>query len=283
MRLKSTTLANGTRYAALHFSADYGKDQAWERRKTSGEQLADGSWVAGVPIREWKEQMGMHEDIYDGVPVFADYSDTRHCPLSIREIGIPIFPGACYIGGWDGGLVPAFVLGQITTDFQVQRILEVTSEGDDPIETFVPRVLRACEKRIPGRWDEIYHTGDPTIWNRTPGTGESAGQLAKRKFGVNIRLSTNVWDVRRSAVTWSLTDRLDNGAPRSIIDPVHCPVLRKAYQGAYELEVSTRGDTVGAGRILSEPLKNGFSHCADADQYLQIAARRFCDGKLRLR
>src|SRR5690348_17202456 len=112
--LKSVTLPNGTRYAALHFSADPDKDQAYEKRKTQGEQTSDGKWVAGVPIREWKEQMGMHEDIYDGQPVFADYSDTRHCPLSIRKTGIPIFPQSAYIGGWDGGLVPAFVLYQIT-------------------------------------------------------------------------------------------------------------------------------------------------------------------------
>jgi len=269
---RSETLPNGPKYVAIHFSADEDKDHDWELAKSQG-----------VPIREWKREMGMHDDIYDGQPVFADYSDARHCPEKIRDKGIPIMPQSCYIGGWDGGLVPAFVLLQITLDFQIHAILEVVTEGDDPMETFVPKVQRAIEQRIPGRYDEIYHTGDPTIWNRTPGTGESSGAYAKRRFGVNIRPSTNIPDVRKSAVTWSLVNRLDNGRERFILDPTECPTLRKGFNGAYQLEVSTRGDTTGPGRILAEPLKNGYSHVHDAHQYAVIAARKFCEGKLNLR
>jgi hypothetical protein len=269
---RAETLSSGIKYCAIHFSADESKGHAWEAEKS-----------AGVPVREWKREMGMHDDIYDGQPVFADYSDVRHCPEKIRKDGIPIVPQSCYIGGWDGGLVPAFTLKQITLDFQIHTILEVVTEGDDPMETFVPKVQRAIEQRIPGRHDEIYHTGDPTIWNRTPGTGESSGAYAKRRFGIYIRPSSNIWEVRRSAVTWALTSRLDNGKERYIIDPIHCPVLRQGFNGAYQYEVSTRGDTTGAGRILTEPLKNGWSHVHDSSQYGDIAAKKFCEGKLNLR
>ena len=269
--VKGTDLQDGTRYVAIHFSADSTKGQEWEQKK-----------ARGIPERSWKREMGMHDDVYEGEPVFSDYSDVRHCPLSIRESGIPIFPNSVYIGGWDNGLTPAFSMLQITPMMQVQCILEVTSGGDDPMETFGPKVLNAIARRIPGAWDEVYHIGDPSIWNRTATTGDSPGLLAKRKFGINIRRASNVWGVRQSAVTWLLTDQIDAKTERFILDGKYCPIMRIGFQGAYQFEISPRGDTIGPGRILTEPLKNGYSHIHDSLQASAQAARKFCDGKLAL-
>ena len=267
------TLESGIRYLALHYSADPEKNDDWSSKLSKS-----------IPKREWDREYEMKEDVYDGQPVFADYSDVRHCPMRFRETGLPILPGSVYIGGWDNGLQPAFVLLQITRDKQVHAILEVTADENyvDPMQTFAPRVLSAVRQRIPGHWDTVYHIGDPSIWARTPGTGESAGQLARRMFNLNIHRASNVWEVRHSHVTRLLLERIDENIERFLIDAKYCPVLRAGFQGAYELEISGRGDLVGPGRILGMPLKNGYSHVHDAFQYASFAAIKFLDGKLNI-
>jgi hypothetical protein len=267
------------RYIALHYSADPDKTPEWaaaEKLKASGE----------FGTREWNQQMELKEDIYQGEPVFQDYADSRHCPKSIHETGIKIVPGSLYIGGWDIGLQPAFTLVQVTPKYQIQVILEVTSDGGDPMETFAPRVLWALQKRLPGEWNTVYHGGDQTILNRTPTTGETVQQTLA-SHGFKVRPITNILSVRLSSVTWALVDMISNEPgrviPRLAIDPVHCPVLRKAFQGGYRLEDSPRGDTVGPGRIIMLPLKNGFSHVSDAFQYTAVIAKEFYEGRRKLR
>jgi len=261
----------GARYIAMHYSADESKDDVW----AANERREHGA-------REWDQQMEMVEEIYDGEPVYKDFSESRHIPKSVREQGVPIIRQSVYVGGWDIGLTPAFVLLQITPDYQIHAILEVVSDGGEPMQTFAPRVLKALQGRLPGRWDEVYHGADATVINRTATTGDTVQKIAKA-FGPKLRPQSNVLSVRLSAVSWALVDEIDERTPRFIVDPVHCPVLTTGFKGAYKYEDAPRGDTMGPGRITNLPLKNSFSHIHDSLQYSCIIAKKFCEGKLKIR
>lgn len=264
-------LPNNTRYVAVHYTSDPLKDSAWALREKTGK-----------PKREWDNQMELYEDIYQGEPVYLDYNDNIHCPPKIRREGLPIFKGSCFIGGWDIGLQPAFSLIQITPEKQVLQILEVVSDGGEPMSVFAPRVAYALKQRLPGRWNEVYHVGDATIVNRSQTTGDTV-QMVAQKFGFRIRPMTNNINIRLSAVAWVLTDWIDEKTPRFMIDPVHCPTSHEGFKGAYRFRDGAKGDSSGPGRILMEPLKNGYSHIHDALQYNLLAVEKFIKGTLKIR
>lgn len=75
----------------------------------------------------------------------------------------------------------------------------------------------------------------------------------------------NDWVLRRDAVDEMLR-RMVDGRPAFLIDVGKCPVLGAALSGAYaypRLQTSVE-------RYADRPLKNQFSHVADALQYLVL-------------
>jgi hypothetical protein len=253
---------NGALYLRIHYNADPGKTRTWaeaERRR--------------VPSREWEREMEMREDIYDGEPVFADYSDNWHNPLGDHPF--PMYERATYVAGWDCGqtLHPAFCLLRITLDRQVQALLEVLAPGPEPMVKFAPRVLKALTKLLPAHWQEVEHWGDTTVTTQNGANGETAQQAARR-HGINIRPGSNEWSGRFGAVTWLLTDRMSEDCARFVLDGARCPVLREGFRGAYRFELPSTA-AVGPERIYPEsPRKDGYSHVQDALQYAAARVQR---------
>lgn len=246
----------GATYLRIHYSADPAKDKAW----AAEERLQS-------PVKEWLREMEMDENVFDGEAVYPEYVDERHCCLGMKPI--PIIHDSIYVGGWDCGqtLHPAFVLFQITPKpFQIHALLEVIPPSPEPMEKFAPRVAAAIAKRLPGHWDTVRHFGDATVATRDGSTGATAQGIA-RKHGVTIKPSSNEWQGRYSAVTWMLSDSIDEKTPRFLVDGSHCPTLRDGFRGAYRYEESSQSDGTGGGRILARPLKNLYSHVHDALQY----------------
>jgi hypothetical protein len=262
----ATDLPDGTRYVALHYTADEEKQ---------------GEWVAaaskGVPEREWKREMELREDVWDGEPVFADYRDGFHA----IERSIKVLPECYYIGGWDAGdtLAPAFILKQLRpilspnlVEYRAYGVLECVPTVAMPMETFAPWV-RDTLNNWAGDFEElpkkIIHVGDQTITTRQGARGETAEKVAA-EFGFNIRPMTNDWEVRRSAVTNLLVGRVQKDRAQFIISATDCPVLRKGFQGAYKYEAAASGDQSGHGMVRKMPLKNSYSHIQDANQYADM-------------
>ncbi|HWD38857.1 MAG TPA: hypothetical protein VG944_08420 [Fimbriimonas sp.] len=263
----ATTLKGGARYVALHYSADDEKNEAWARAYRQSNS---------IPQREWDQQMELMEDIYEGKPVYGEYRDSYHCPRGSEPLRI--IQGSTLIAGWDCGatLFPAFNLVQIVPKYlQVHAILELTSDGGEPMEAFAPRVMTAIRQLLPGNWADVEHWADTTVTQRNGTNGETAQQVARR-FGFELRPSSNVWEHRLDAVTWNLMRQLDNGHPGFVIDGARCPVLRKAMSGAYKIDVSgSSPDVSGPGTVYRErPLKNQFSHVADANQYALMKVKK---------
>lgn len=259
---RAIDLPSGTRYIACHYTADPGKRDDFR------------GLFPQVPKREWDREMEGVEDVWDGEPVYGEYRDDWHSPKAYRTMEIPTHPRAELFAGWDAGqtLQPAFVLAQVlpSPEWQVHVIAELAPESGVSMAEFAPMVARLIERRCPGRFHDINHFGDATITQRSGSNGVTAQQVAYQN-GFLIRPSTNAKAPRISAVTKLLMDRLDEKTPRYVIDGLSCPTLREGFNGAYRFEVSTRGDESGQGRILMEPLKNGWSHVHDANQYMCMA------------
>jgi hypothetical protein len=260
--------ANGARYMRIHYTADPSKNGEYIQREKHK-----------TPLREWNREMEMDENVYDGEPVYADYYDDRHCPtfdeLDLKTEFFPHQNKCSYIGGWDCGqtLNPAFVLYRITPGRQVQGLIEVVPPAPESMQAFAPRVIQAISRILPGDWDEVYHVADQTVIQRSGVDGRNAAQEARR-HGLILHPATNQWAPRLSAVTWALTDMIDDVTPRYLISGAGMPILRAGFQGAYKYEDSPAGDAMGPGRIVKMPLKNSYSHVHDANQYALMEIRR---------
>lgn len=286
-------LPSGTRFLAMHYTADEEKRGMWATEKRKG-----------VPVREWDQQMELREDVWDGEPVFADYSDSLHCPGILRQSPTGqtwaeaivagrldskwrdywdklIVPGSTYYGGWDCGatLSPAFSLTQMAPrnmGYQMITMFEVVPEEGKamPMETFAPMVQQILMKWHPGLWDIVSHHGDATVDQRSGTRGETAGDVARR-HGINIKGETNIEGVRLSAVTRILTRMISERAPGWFLCGVGCPTLRAGFQGAYRFRPHPQSEKNGAGYIPQKPVKDSYSHPQDSFQAAAIAMNRF--------
>lgn len=264
-------LPTGALHLKIHHYADPSKDAAWlEALRLEMSDTPD----------DFRREILMDETVQGGQPVYTTYNDAIHAPKRwMQKRSIPVIPGSIYFGGWDAGatMIPAFVLLQVTLPtFQVHVLFEVVSEGGESMDDFAPRVQAAIMDRLPGQWDEVRHFGDYTIGSRLGNVGTTAKEVAHR-HGIDITLVSNTWAPRMSAVSWLLKRECDE-QPGFIIEAMSCPVLLAGFRGSYRLKISASGDQRGPGVVALEPIKNSFSHVADALQYPCVAIREMVEG-----
>lgn len=258
----------GVRVLRVHYSAD--------DEKRSAEWVENAK--RGMPIKEFLREYEMVDTIYDGEAVFPEFSDSIHLgpDMRFKTESIPLMDGAIYIGGWDcstSTINLAFTMLQITVNpFQVHCIFEMVSEGGESMETFCPRLRKTLHDRYAGYVAQMVHYGDPMGGARCA-TGKTAFQIAA-EHGFVIRPSTNAWHVRQDAVVWHLLNWIDESTPRFLVSERDCPTVVEGLRGAYQWRTSKQGDQEGAGRVLLEPIKNFYSHVADALQYALVASKR---------
>lgn len=268
------TLESGVRYIAMHYTADEDKQGQW------------GPNQPGFGSKEWNREMELREDIYEGVPVFPDWDPQKHC----TSLSIPLIQGSIYWGGWDLGTTrqPAFVLMQLTPQGQMHWILEVLPEKPCAMAEFAPVVRDRLKKHLPADWYDIRHYGDETGRTKSGSEGRSSFEVAL-DYGFAIAPVSNNWDPRERAVVWQLKDWItQNGErgqwePRAIYSEKGCPVLVAGMRGAYEMRILKAGEVSGPGMVYGEPLKNYYSHCNDAHQYVCVKVREYLLGKVQSR
>jgi hypothetical protein len=200
---------------------------------------------------------GEYAFVRDGRAVFPEYDDETHC----REFAIT--PGAPIRLGMDFGLTPAAVLAQRGADGQLQVFDELVAEELGAV-TFARELARRLRSEHPK--SEIAGWGDPA--------GEQRSQVDERTpfdvvhaAGLPIsRARTNDFTLRREAVAGLLTRLTSKARPALVIHP-RCRWLRKALAGGYCFK---RVQVSGEERYRDEPLKDSYSHVADALQYLCI-------------
>jgi hypothetical protein len=264
-------LPTGTVYLRLPHYADPTKGPEW---------LAEQKRLMADTPDQFKREILMDETLVSGQPIYTNYRDDVHCPEKYRLSGIPLVPGSIYFGGWDCGqtLSPAFLLIQMTPNpFQVHFLEEVVSTGGESMEDFAPRVQEAVMRRIPGSWDCVTHWADGTVTTRSGSDKRSARDVA-RKHDLNLRPVSNVWYPRLAAMQWLFSRWIDERTPGVLIDAKGCPTFRQACQGAYQYKISASGEQEGPGAVILAPLKNAYSHVAEAAQYPAIKIRAMVEG-----
>lgn len=225
-----------------------GKEQYYLR----GKEGKSDDWIAVNIANEY----GF---VSDGKPVYPEYVDSLHCRAFEMDPQQPVMVGL------DFGLTPAAAIGQRTATGRwvvrhelVSDHMSITTFGKQ-LSTFLKGTFGDADFRI---------YGDPAGNQQQPGDEETRTvfQLLKAN-GIDATPApgNNDWTLRREAVA-SLLRTLTDGVPAYVVHP-ECKSLRKAMQGAYSLQ---RIQSPGAERYRDAPMKNQYSHVAEAAQYMAL-------------
>lgn len=226
--------------------------------------------------------MGNYGTIKSGKPVYPQYNDGIHCPGNIQTItNLPIGIG------WDFGLTPACIFGQLTEMGQMRVIAELQAE-DMNVRQFARDVVKPFIQRNFYGIKIAFSFGDPSGNNRGEGEGKSSikilndDDLVERdgeytnqfgdiieplKMGFTTEPAPTNEPVKRIDAVESFMIRLVGGGLPGYQLSKRCRMLRKGKLGGYhyrQMKVS------GEERYKDTPEKNMYSHTADAEQYLAL-------------
>lgn len=215
--------------------------------------------------------LGNYGAIRDGRPVYPEYNDMLHCAVvkPIKGLSISL--------GWDFGLTPACVIGQLTPTGQLRLVAELFCE-DMGIRQFAREVVKPYLAQNFRDYHIAFSLADPA---GVAGEGEGRscigilndempddGMLIEP---INLGFDTypaptNDPTKRIQAVSGFLTKLVGDGQPGYILDK-HCKNLRKGKQGKYQYK---KVQVTGRNEYREKPDKNKYSHSADAEQYLAL-------------
>lgn len=221
--------------------------------------------------------MGNYGIIKEGRPVYPSYNDRIHCP----ERGVKAIKGLDLCLGWDFGLTPSVIFGQLTPRGQVRIVAELVSEDID-VRTFARDVVKPFIQKYFKDFEIGFSFGDPAGNNRGEGEGkasigilndlyadESDDENYKGDIPLNMgfyteEAPTNDPTLRIDAVT-SFLNKMVDGEPGYQLNKA-CESLRKGKAGGYCYKrVAIAGSEE---RFRDKPDKNKYSHPSDAEQYL---------------
>lgn len=204
--------------------------------------------------------MNNYGSIYDGRPVYENiWNHQTHVSRTPLEIikGLPIWLG------WDFGLTPACVIGQLSPKGQI-RILRSLSSTRGGVYQFATEQVKPM-LALQFRGHEIISVGDPAgmAGSQHNMHDNCFGEL--KKLGIPSRPAhTNDLVTRLAAVQGPLT-RMAGGEPAFIVNPDGCMGLIEGFNGGYHFP---KINSSGAVRYQDKPEKNEASHEQDGCQYL---------------
>jgi hypothetical protein len=220
--------------------------------------------------------MGNYGTIKDGKPVYPQYNDRLHCPEKplgvIEDLPIGL--------GWDGGLTPSCIIGQMTQRGQLRVIAELTSE-DMGVRQFARDVVKPFLQRNFYGIEIAFSYIDPAGKGRGEAEAKSAMGILNDDYiddneDGDIIQPLNLGFETEPAPTNDPTKRIDavnsfiiklvDGEPGYLVSR-KCPMLRKGKIGGYQYK---RVQVSGEERFRDKPDKNKYSHPADAEQYMAL-------------
>lgn len=214
---------------------------------------------SGLPIQKFLQEYEIQWDTYQGMPVYQDFNKDLH------KVEIEPYPekGLPLLLGWDFGLTPACIIGQLQ-DERLVIIKELTAFNMG-IQRFASLVRSDIALNYPF-WSDVPRTTkswiDPSGYFKKD-TDEStcAEYLIKAGFS-DVAAGPVGWEERRTAVEHFLTKHTRTG-PGLTICAETASVTVRGFEGGYhypENAVYKVDD--------QKPVKNEFSHPHDALQYL---------------
>lgn len=220
---------------------------------------------SSMPRRDFEMEYEKSWQTFEGKPVYADFNRNIHVSVApVRpEPGIPL------LIGWDFGLTPAAILGQLVG--RQLRILREFIEVNGSISKLAPAVLNYLQTSyLP--WlrdaDQISHYVDPAGFQRAQTDERTCADVMRTVFGQGSRIFPGPvdWESRRKGVEDYLTKIYGEGPALIVSD--ECPVLIEGFNGGYMYP--EKAIEIEPARIT--PLKNKFSHPHDGLQYMCAGA-----------
>jgi hypothetical protein len=206
---------------------------------------------------------GQYGYIISGMPVFVSFRDNIHVSPHVLE---PI-KGVDIITGWDFGLTPAVVLGQITPFGQLRILDELVSDGMGIRQFCENQVLPLLRQKYFGM--NVRGFGDPSGRSRVPTDEETCFEvLHSDDIGLQEvqPAPTNALVPRVGSIEFFL-NKMTLGDPGFVLSP-NCRFLRKALNGAYHYAKDPKAKSAVEYKMI--PVKNFASHIADALQMLGL-------------
>lgn len=241
----------------LHYSANPNKRSEGFRESVKN----------SMPIKDFLVEYERGWDAFDGKPVFEDYDKSRHQSRYPQEahLGLPL------LCGWDFGLTPACVVAQLRGN--TLHILKEFIATNASIEKFYPAVMNELAQLFPewrDRKKDFINYIDPAGLHEAQTDQRTCAGVMATAGAKNIFPGPIDWESRRKAVEHFLLLHTKEGAGLQLYAP-DCPKLSKGFQGGYRYP--EKYSQLEPGK--PKPLKDDFSHVADAAQYL-------CGGALAL-
>ncbi len=219
--------------------------------------------------------LGNYGTIRTGKPVYPEYNDQIHSADLAANKRLPLALG------WDFGLTPTVVIGQLTSLGQLRIIDEIVGDNIS-VRAFARDVVKPHLSRNYAGFSVAFSVGDPAgnargegdgraaigILNDAYDQGEDGDIIAPLNMGFEtLPAPTNDITRRIEGVKSFLTKMVDQGMPGYLVDK-KCEYLRKGKKDRYQFK---RLQVAGAdARFHDKPDKNDYSHPADAEQYLAL-------------
>lgn len=216
---------------------------------------------------------GEYGYVQEGKPIYPEWNEHIHFDAKVEAFS----SGPIYLG-MDFGLTPAIVFGQRDpADGQLQVFDELVST-DMGAERFGREAATMLKRDYPGR--KVEGWGDPAGEQRAQTDETTPFQIVQAAGLPIFPAPTNDFTLRREAVAGMLGRLTMRGRPALVVGP-KAITLRKAMAGAY---CYRRLQVAGDERFQDKPDKNGFSHVAEAAQYMAVGLgedRRVVSGSAR--
>ncbi len=236
----------------------------------NAENLEDGYqyWMDMIPNKttQWIKVYleGKYGTISDGLPVYGDHwggafhtSEYALVPIKNRDLYL----------GWDFGLTPACIVGQMMPSGQL-RILEEFCATSMGLRNFAENVVRpVISTKYSGL--KILSEGDPSGAARDYEEHDAFQILndvfkaEKGGFFTNPS-STNNLQPRLESVRFFLSRTIGAGQPAFLVDP-RCKMIIRGFEGHYRFRMM---QIVGETKYYATPDKNAYSHPHDGLQAL---------------
>jgi hypothetical protein len=205
---------------------------------------------------------GQYGTTMDGKPVYPEWNDKIH----VSDKPLEALRGYPLVLGFDFGLTPACIIGQMSPRGQALILDELVSEDMGIRQFYSEVVVPFLNWKYPNfRVDAV---GDPAGVNRSQTDEKTCFEELASQGLVCEPADSNEFVARREAVAYFL-QRLTSSGPGMLVDP-GCKTLIKGFRGGYRYE---RLKASGPARHKDRPTKDRFSHPHDALQYLSMRLR----------
>lgn len=254
-------------------SSDRTGQRVWRNRKnralilelhyTADPARRDPEWIARekakYSAKDWATEMELSWETYGGDPVYQhQFKKSLHVlPNSIGpDENIPVI-----LRGWDFGGSQSCII----TQPQAPRLIvldELPNRGRNT-RSFAPEVIGFCNTKYGDAFHYIDIIDPSAMWEGKTATGSACADVMG-EFGLSpIPASTNDPERRIDAVM-KLLKNLHEGIPLLQVNP-HCTMFIAGCEGGYQYP-----ERLAQNQRADRPLKNEWSHIADAFQYAAL-------------